>query len=283
VREAAGLTEAQLQVPDAVLEALARRYTREAGVRQLQRELSKLARKRAREIVTSKTKVKPARALAPADLKEYLGVPPRQDKTLPASREPGIVTGLAWTPVGGETLRVECTLLSGRGRLTLTGNLGEVMKESAQIALTLARQRAQRYGIDPALFQKTDIHLHVPEGAISKDGPSAGIALVLALVSAMTRRPVDPRLAFTGEVSLSGDLHAIGGLPEKALAALQNGATRLCIPRENAADAGELPKEARFGLKVTLCGHIDEVLALVFGSKAGKGSPQPVRKPHVAR
>ncbi|MCD6023450.1 MAG: ATP-dependent proteinase [Fibrobacteria bacterium] len=268
IREAAGLTEKQLEVSDAALAAVARRYTREAGVRQLHRELSKLARKRAREVASGKPagKAKPA-ALQVADLRAYLGLPVRQEKSVPAAREPGIVTGLAWTAAGGETLRVECTLLSGRGKLTLTGNLGDVMKESAHIALTLARQRAQRYGIDPALFQKTDVHLHVPEGAIAKDGPSAGIAMVLALVSAMTRRPVDPRLAFTGEVSLAGHLHAIGGLPEKALAALQAGVTRLCIPHENAPDAGDLPKEARKGLKISLCHSIDEVLALVFGKK----------------
>jgi ATP-dependent Lon protease len=271
IREAAGLSEKQLQASDTVLEAVIRRYTREAGVRQLHRELSKLARKRARELVTGRNASlsRPLPALTPANLQAYLGMPVRQDKTLPVKREPGIVTGLAWTPAGGETLRVECTLLSGRGKLTLTGNLGDVMKESAHIALTLARQRAQRFGIDPALFQKTDIHLHVPEGAISKDGPSAGIALVLALVSAMTRRAVDPRIAFTGEVSLSGNLHAIGGLPEKALAALQSGATRLCIPKENAPDARELPKEARTGLKIHLCDHIDECLTLVFGGKLG--------------
>jgi ATP-dependent Lon protease len=277
IRESAGLTGGQLEVSDAALAAVARRYTREAGVRQLHRELAKLARKRAREVASGKGKGK-ASVLQPADLRAYLGLPVRQEKAVPGTRDPGIVTGLAWTGAGGETLRVECTLLSGRGKLTLTGNLGDVMKESAHIALTLARQRAQRYGIDPALFQKTDVHLHVPEGAIAKDGPSAGIAMVLALVSAMTRRAVDPRMAFTGEVSLAGNLHAIGGLPEKALAALQAGVTRLCIPRENAPEAGDLPKEARAGLKISLCDSIDEVLALVFGKAAGK-KPAPKSRP----
>jgi ATP-dependent Lon protease len=268
VLETAGLTAKQLELGDPALAAVVRRYTREAGVRQLGRQLARIARKRAREVVSGK---KPAAAVAPAGLRAYLGLPVRQDNAVPAAREPGIVTGLAWTAAGGETLRLECTLLSGRGKLTLTGNLGDVMKESAQIALTLARQRAQRFGIDPALFQKTDIHLHVPEGAIAKDGPSAGVPMVLALVSAMTRRPVDPRFAFTGEVSLSGNVHAVGGLPEKALAALQSGVTRIGLPRENAPEAGELPREAKKGLKVVLIDHVDQALEAVFG-KAGKPS-----------
>jgi ATP-dependent Lon protease len=220
--------------------------------------------------------------LAPVEAKtirSWLGLPPRLEKNVPAKQAAGLITGLAWTPAGGETLRVECTLLSGRGKLTLTGNLGEVMKESAHIALTLARQRAQRYGVDPALFHKTDVHLHVPEGAISKDGPSAGVAMVLALVSAMTRKPVDPRFAFTGEVSLSGKVHAVGGLPEKALAALEAGAIRIGIPAENRPEAGELPREAKKGLSIVLVDKIDGILETVFGKGAGKSPGKNPEKP----
>jgi ATP-dependent Lon protease len=277
-REAAGLEEDQLSFTDAALAASVNRYTREAGVRQLQRQLARVARKRAKEIASARAGSKGARkfaAVKPEDLGKLLGLPVRAERLLPTAQAPGLVTGLAWTPVGGETLRVECSLLSGRGRLTLTGNLGDVMKESAHIALTLARQRAQRYGVDPALFHKTDVHLHVPEGAISKDGPSAGVAMVLALVSAMTRKPVDPRFAFTGEVSLSGKVHAVGGLPEKALAALEAGATRIGIPAENRPEAGELPREARKGLSIVLVDEIDGILETVFGKSAGKSPEKP--------
>jgi ATP-dependent Lon protease len=289
LREASGLSAGQFELPDQVLGSLIRAYTREAGVRQLSRQIAKIARKRAREVVDLKEAAaaddgartaKTARAKAKAggkpagktargkrlpalsreSLAGYLGVPVRQERMVPDSVRPGVVTGLAWTPAGGELLRVECTLLSGKGRLHLTGHLGEVMKESAQIALTLARERARRYGIDPEIFHKTDIHLHVPEGAIPKDGPSAGVAMTLALISAMIRRPVDPKIAFTGEISLVGRIHAIGGLPEKSLAALQAGVTRVVVPAENAPEVGELPPEAKSGLVISQAEHIDPVL-----------------------
>jgi ATP-dependent Lon protease len=301
LRAASGLTAKQFDFRDEVLGSLIRRYTREAGVRQLSRQLAKIARKRAREVVDLKeavaaddgavafraagaqakaggkavgkpgdksgdikaAKTGPGQGLPPLSresLAGYLGVPVRQERMVPDAVRPGVVTGLAWTPAGGELLRVECTLLSGKGRLHLTGHLGEVMKESAQIALTLARERARRYGIDPEVFHKTDIHLHVPEGAIPKDGPSAGVAMTLALISAMTRRAVDPKIAFTGEISLVGRIHAIGGLPEKSLAALQAGVTRIVVPAENAPEVGELPPEAKAGLVISQAEHIDPVL-----------------------
>jgi ATP-dependent Lon protease len=295
VKASSGLENGQLDLEDGVLSTLIRRYTREAGVRQLSRQIAKIARKRAREVVDLQDSndarggkaAKPGKAAkskggkafkgnkgAPSDKKpapisrdsliDYLGVPIRQERTVPESTNAGVVTGLAWTPVGGEILRVECTLLSGKGRLHLTGHLGEVMKESAQIALTLVRERARRYGVDPEVFHKTDIHLHVPEGSIPKDGPSAGIAITLALVSAMTRQKVDPKIAFTGEVSLVGKIHAIGGLPEKSLAALQAGVTQVMVPQENNPEVRELPPEAKKGLKITLVDHIDDVLAALF-------------------
>ena len=288
IKETSGLTEGQFNFEDSVLSTLIRRYTREAGVRQLSRQISKIARKRARQVVDLETKNSPEikstdkskpvgkgkplpkrkatviASIGKDSLIEYLGVPIRQERMVPDSCGPGVVTGLAWTPVGGEILRVECTLLSGKGRLTLTGHLGDVMKESAQIALTLVRERAMRYGVDPAIFHKTDIHLHVPEGSIPKDGPSAGVAMTLALISAMTRQKVDPKIAFTGEVSLVGKIHAIGGLPEKALAALQAGVTRIMVPEENNPEIRELPPEAKKGLKIKTVDHIDQVLTLLF-------------------
>ena len=270
IKTTSGLSDAQFHLDDTVLSTLIRRYTREAGVRQLSRQISKIARKRARIVVdahdgkTSKGKPKAIAPISKDTLIDYLGVPTRPERIVPDTSGPGVVTGLAWTSVGGEILRVECTLLSGKGKLNLTGNLGDVMKESAQIALTLVRERARRYGVDPALFHKTDIHLHVPEGSIPKDGPSAGIAITLALVSAMTRQKVDPKLAFTGEISLVGKVHAIGGLPEKAIAALQAGVTHILVPEENNPEIRELPPEAKKGLKITPVAHIDEVLAMLF-------------------
>ena len=279
VKSVSGLVNGQFDLDDGVLGTLIRRYTREAGVRQLSRQIAKIARKRAREVVDAQekkpSKGKPgngkenAKIKGPAPVSRdsllgYLGVPIRQERTVPATVRHGVVTGLAWTPVGGEILRVECTLLSGKGRLHLTGNLGDVMKESAQIALTLARERARRYGVDPEVFHKTDIHLHVPEGSIPKDGPSAGIAMTLALISAMTRQKVDPKIAFTGEISLVGKIHAIGGLPEKAIAALQAGVTRILVPGENAPEVRELPPEAKRGLQIDQVETIDAVLAELF-------------------
>jgi ATP-dependent Lon protease len=289
VKASSGLENGQLDLEDGVLSTLIRRYTREAGVRQLSRQIAKIARKRAREVVDLQDSdnakggkaAKPGKApkakgnkgatsgkkpapISRDSLIDYLGVPIRQERTVPDTTNAGVVTGLAWTPVGGEILRVECTLLSGKGRLHLTGHLGEVMKESAQIALTLVRERARRYGVDPEVFHKTDIHLHVPEGSIPKDGPSAGIAITLALVSAMTKQKVDPKIAFTGEVSLVGKIHAIGGLPEKSIAALQAGVTRVMVPQENNPEVRELPPEAKKGLKITLVDHIDDVLAALF-------------------
>ncbi len=289
IQLASGLVDSQFRLEDSVLSMLIRRYTREAGVRQLSRQIAKIARKRARQVVGAEVRTggKPKKSvllpIGKDSLLDYLGVPIRQERIVPDTCGPGVVTGLAWTPVGGEILRVECTLLSGKGRLNLTGHLGEVMKESAQIALTLVRERASRYGVDPAVFHKTDIHLHVPEGSIPKDGPSAGLAITLALISAMTRQKVDPKIAFTGEVSLVGKVHAIGGLPEKALAALQAGVNRIMVPEENNPEIRELPPEAKKGLKIQTVDHIDKVLAVLFKQKAmPKGVPSQA-KDNVAR
>lgn len=175
-----------------------------------------------------------------------------------------MVTALAVTPSGGVTTRVECLLLSGRGRLILTGNLIGEAKDSCQVALSLARSRAQRLGINPSEFQRTDVHFHVPEGLPSKDGPSAGLAMFIALVSAITREAVSSKLAFTGEISLSGKIEAISGLPEKATAAVRAGVTHVYAPRENLSEAKKFSKEAKKNLAVVAADDIDTVLSLVF-------------------
>lgn len=251
----------KIAIPDSTLDAVLDDYTREAGVRELERQLDHLCRKRAFEIV-NKSKFK--EEVKPADLAKYLGVAPFRRGQLMKKAMPGVITGLAYTPVGGEILQLECILLSGRGRLSLTGTLGDVMKESAQIALTLVRQRAQRFGVDPEIFRKTDIHIHIPEGATPKDGPSAGIALTLVLLSAFTRQAVPPDVAFTGEVSLTGRLHAIGGLTEKSIAALQAGVKTLYLPSDNERQLSELPVTVKKGLAIHRKEHIDEIIKALF-------------------
>ena len=251
----------QVSFDDAIVTEVMRGWTREAGVRELERTLENIVRHRAKEIVMGK-KFKPE--ITGKQLQEYLGAPRFLDSQLPEPGRPGIVTGLAWTSVGGEILPIECMLLSGKGQIIMTGKLGDVMKESAQIAVSLVRERLHRFGIDPAIVKKTDIHIHVPEGAVPKDGPSAGIALTLCLLSAFTRIPVAPDIAFTGEVSLTGACLAIGGLNEKALAALQAGVKTLGLPAQNKKDVDELPAPAKKGLKIYTHKHIDEIVKILF-------------------
>ena len=251
----------QVSFDEATVNAVMRGWTREAGVRELERTLESVVRHRAKEIVMGK-KFKPE--IKDKQLQEYLGAPRFLDNQLPEPGRPGVVTGLAWTSVGGEILPIECMLLSGKGQIIMTGKLGDVMKESAQIAVSLVRERLHRFGIDPAIVKKTDIHIHVPEGAVPKDGPSAGIALTLCLLSAFTKIPVPPDIAFTGEVSLTGACLAIGGLNEKALAALQAGVKTLRLPAQNKKDVDELPAPAKKGLKIYTHKHIDEIIKVLF-------------------
>ena len=247
--------------PDEIIRRIIRDWTREAGVRELERKLESVVRHRAKDMVMGK-KIVPELNLKV--LQDYLGAPRFLDSQLPLPGRPGVVTGLAWTSVGGEILPIECMLLSGKGALIMTGKLGDVMKESAQIALSLVRERLKRFGIDPAIVRKTDIHIHVPEGAVPKDGPSAGIALTLCLLSAFTRHPIAPDIAFTGEVSLTGACLPIGGLNEKALAALQAGVKTLRLPEQNQKDVNELPAPAKKGLKIYTHKHIDEIIKILF-------------------
>ena len=257
----------QVSFDEKTVTAVMRGWTREAGVRELERTLENVVRHRAKEIVMGK-KFKPE--IGEKQLQEYLGAPRFLDNQLPAPGRPGVVTGLAWTSVGGEILPIECMLLSGKGQIIMTGKLGDVMKESAQIAVSLVRERLHRFGIDPAIVKKTDIHIHVPEGAVPKDGPSAGIALTLCLLSAFTKIPVPPDIAFTGEVSLTGACLAIGGLNEKALAALQAGVKTLRLPAQNQKDVNELPAPAKKGLKIYTHKHIDEIIKVLFKEAKAK-------------
>ena len=258
----------QVSFSDEMINAVMRGWTREAGVRELERVLENAVRHRAKDIVMGK-KFKPE--ITEKMLHEYLGAPRFLDNQLPEPGRPGVVTGLAWTSGGGEILLLECMLLSGKGQLILTGKLGDVMKDSAQIAVSLVRERLHRFGIDPAIVKKTDIHIHVPEGAVPKDGPSAGIALTLCLLSAFTKQPIAPDIAFTGEVSLTGACLPIGGLNEKALAALAAGVKTLRLPEGNKKDVAELPEPAKKGLKIFTHKHIDEIVKILFaGVKVAK-------------
>jgi ATP-dependent Lon protease len=249
---------------DDVIAKVIREWTREAGVRELERTLENVVRHRAKDKVMGK---KYKAEVNEKTLQDYLGAPRYLDNQLPAAGRPGVIVGLAWTSVGGEILPIECMLLPGKGTLLMTGKLGDVMKESAQIALSLVRERLDRFGIDPNIVKKTDIHIHVPEGAVPKDGPSAGIALTLCLLSAFTKQPVSPEIAFTGEVSLTGACLAIGGLNEKALAALQAGVKTLRLPAQNQKDVNELPAPAKKGLKIYTHKHIDEIIKVLFKAK----------------
>jgi ATP-dependent Lon protease len=247
----------QFKVSDSAISRILREYTREAGVRELERKLETMARKRAMEIVSKK---KFAPQILPKQLSSYLGVPDFAGPRLMDEKRSGVTTGLAWTPVGGDVLHIECVLLPGKGKLQLTGHLGDVMKESAQIALSLVRERAKKHKIPEDKFRKSDIHLHFPEGATPKDGPSAGIAITIAMLSAFTGKVVSPFVAFTGEVSLTGRLIAIGGLKEKSLAALDSGVKKLFLPKDNQKNVEDLPDLVKNGLEIKMFTHIDEVI-----------------------
>ncbi|HWR97006.1 MAG TPA: endopeptidase La, partial [Candidatus Methanoperedens sp.] len=256
--EANGLTAANLTLSDAVLREIIHRYTREAGVRGLEREIASVCRKVARRVVRG-PRGRRTVVTVPA-LERLLGVP-RFHRGKAEQREGvGIATGLAWTESGGDLLAIEATLMAGRGKLILTGKLGDVMQESAQAALSWLRSRARFFGLPADFAHKLDIHIHVPEGAIPKDGPSAGITICTALTSALTRVPVRHDLAMTGEITLRGRVLPIGGLKEKALAAHRAGITRLIIPQENEKDLKELPAHVRKALTFTLAETMDEVL-----------------------
>jgi len=259
-----GLKKGEFALEEAALRDLIRYYTREAGVRTLERELARLARKSLRQILEGKvTSV----AISPENLSDFAGV--RKYKHGMGEDEPqvGAVTGLAWTEVGGELLTIESVTTVGKGEVKTTGKLGEVMNESVAAAFSFVKARAPHYGIKPSLFQRRNIHIHLPEGAVPKDGPSAGIGMVTSIVSTLSGVPVRPDVAMTGEVTLRGRVLPIGGLKEKLLAALRGGIKKVLIPEENVKDLAEIPANVKEGLEIVPVAHVDEVLEHALCSK----------------
>jgi len=266
--KAHGLEAEEWSLEADALKEIIRRYTREAGVRNLEREIAKIARKSVKELLTSKKK---SIKVTTKNLEDYLGVPKFRYGEAELEDQVGVVTGLAWTEVGGELLTVEGVMMPGKGKMTVTGNLRDVMKESIQAANAYVRSRAVDFGIEPPLFEKRDIHVHVPEGATPKDGPSAGVAMVTAIVSLMTGIPVKREVAMTGEITLRGRVLPIGGLKEKLLAALRAGIKTVIIPDENAKDLTEIPDELKNALDIRTVSRMEEVLKIAFTRP-----PQPI-------
>lgn len=290
-----GLKPEELKVGEAAVRDIIRYYTRESGVRNLEREISKIARKVVKEIALAGPQAKKTKTVqvSAKNLDKYLGVRRFDFGRAEEQNEIGLVTGLAWTEVGGDLLQVETTMVPGKGQLMLTGQLGDVMKESASAALSVVRARTEALGIDLEFLQKQDIHVHVPEGATPKDGPSAGIAMATALVSMLTKNPVRAEVAMTGEITLRGRVLPIGGLKEKLLAALRGGITTVVIPAENEKDLVDLPRSVTQGLKIVTAKWIDEVLDVALerpvtptpaqgqGDLPVRGKNKPAAQPDV--
>lgn len=264
-----GLRKGELTLKDDAIVGIIRYYTREAGVRNLEREISKLCRKAVRNILLDKSLT--SITIDGSDLDEYLGVQRFDYGKAEEKNQIGQVTGLAWTQVGGDLLTIEATSVEGKGKTTFTGSLGDVMKESITTAMTVVRSRAKKLGIAEDYYEKRDMHVHVPEGATPKDGPSAGIAMVTALVSSLTDNPVRADVAMTGEITLRGEVLAIGGLKEKLLAAHRGGIKRVLIPHENARDLKEIPDNIKKDLEIHPVQWIDEVLKLALEKNPEKG------------
>ena len=266
--EAHGLKKGEFDLTHEALRDLIRYYTREAGVRTLEREVARLARKSLRQILEGKTKNV---TVTPENLDEFAGVRKFRHGVSDEENQVGAVTGLAWTEVGGELLTIESVTVPGKGAVRTTGKLGEVMSEGVQMAFSFVKARSPAYGIKPSIFQRKDLHIHLPEGAVPKDGPSAGIGMVTAMISTLTGIPVRADIAMTGEVTLRGRVLAIGGLKEKLLAALRGGIKTVLIPEENRKDLAEIPDNIKAGLEIIPVSHVDEVLAHALTAK-----PQPI-------
>jgi ATP-dependent Lon protease len=256
-----GLTEGTVTLTDGALEAIIREYTREAGVRELERRIGGVARKLAREVAEGTADSGAARQVEADNLRDLLGPPPyTPEPREEGSARAGIANGLAWTAAGGKILDVEVAVVPGSGKIQLTGTLGDVMKESAFAALTYARSRARILGLDSKFHQEVDIHIHIPEGATPKDGPSAGITIAVALISALTEIPTRSDVAMTGEITLRGRVLGVGGIKEKAVAAYQGGIRKVILPASNAGDLEVLPDEVCDGIRFQLARTMDEVL-----------------------
>jgi len=256
-----GLKDNEWKIDDDSIKSIVRNYTRESGVRGLERELSKLTRKAVKEIVTEKNI---SVEIKEDNISDYLGVKKFKYGEIDQEDRIGVVTGLAWTEVGGELLSIETLVMPGKGKLELTGKLGDVMKESMRAAKSFVRSKCLDFGIIPPTFDKKDIHIHVPEGATPKDGPSAGIGMVTSIVSALTQIPIKKDVAMTGEVTLSGRVLPIGGLKEKLLAALRGGIKTAIIPDENEKDLKEIPQNVKNGLNIIAVKNVEEVLKIAL-------------------
>ncbi|HET6220869.1 MAG TPA: endopeptidase La, partial [Dongiaceae bacterium] len=269
--EANGLQPQQAEIDDAALTDIIQRYTREAGVRSLEREIGKALRHAAVRIAEGQDG--PIR-VGVDDLAAVLGPPQFESEVAMRTSLPGVATGLAWTPVGGDILFIEATRTPGGGRLILTGQLGEVMRESAQAALSVVKNRAAAFGIDAARFEKSDIHVHVPAGAIPKDGPSAGVAMFMALVSLMSDRPVRSDTAMTGEISLRGLVLPVGGIKEKVVAAARAGIERVMLPARNRKDFEDIPDEVRKTMELVWLETVDDAVAAALSSRVQGEAPE---------
>jgi ATP-dependent Lon protease len=270
-RQANGLHEGQCDLTDAALAAIVASYTREAGVRQLEREIGRVMRHAATRVAEGADVHVRVDA---ADLEAILGPAKFEHEAALRSGIPGVATGLAWTPVGGDILFIEATRVAGSGKLILTGQLGDVMKESAQAALTLVKARAPELNIPAAMFDGVDVHLHVPAGAIPKDGPSAGIAMFIALVSLFTDRPVRPDVAMTGEISLRGLVLPVGGIKEKVLAAQRAGISTVLLPARNRKDLRDVPESARNALRFVWLETVDDAVRAALADVARRAEPE---------
>ncbi|MFN7713167.1 MAG: S16 family serine protease, partial [Curvibacter sp.] len=272
-----GVKDGEMELTESAIRAILRYYTREAGVRSLEREISKICRKVVKGLQLKK--MTPPVLVTAGNLNDYLGVRKYTYGRAEQQNQVGQVVGLAWTEVGGDLLTIETALMPGKGVITRTGSLGDVMKESVEAARTVVRSRARRLGITDELFDKRDIHIHVPDGATPKDGPSAGAAMTTAMVSALTGIPVRGDVAMTGEITLRGEVTAIGGLKEKLLAALRGGIKTVLIPEENVKDLQEIPDNVKSGLDIVPVRWIDRVLDIALERKP---TPLPDEEPAVA-
>ncbi|MGE0868145.1 MAG: endopeptidase La [Kofleriaceae bacterium] len=273
-----GIGKDQLDIPDEVIQEIIHNYTREAGVRNLERELAAVCRGAAVKVAEGATKVE----MTTPQLEELLGPPKHLSDTVERAPEVGVITGLAWTPVGGDIMFIECRIFPGKGEVRLTGQLGDVMKESAQAAVSWMRANAARLGIDSEKIASSDIHIHLPQGAIKKDGPSAGVALTCAVVSVFTKRPIRNDVAITGEIDLRGNALPVGGIKEKVLAAHRAGIKIVFLPERNQKDTIDIPEEVRSQVELRYMKKIDDALAVALGPAPAASDPEPAIPPPTA-
>jgi ATP-dependent Lon protease len=277
---AAGLSDKNIKFTDDAITSLIRSYTREAGVRNLEREIGNVCRKVARKVVKEGENF--SITITGENVNDFLGVIKFRDTLAHEKSEVGLVTGLAWTEVGGSILSTEASVVDGKGKLTLTGKLGDVMQESAQAAMSYVRSRANRLGLTRDFYRNLDLHVHVPEGAIPKDGPSAGITIATAISSALSKIPVRRDIAMTGEITLRGKVLPIGGLKEKLLAAHRAGLFEVILPKDNEKDLAEVPENLRGAMKLHFVDTMDQVLTIALESplpKIEEEATQPIAPP----